>query len=153
LSNTGKKGAQRIEQRDIASLRPHANNPRKHSNKQLKQIQASIRRFGFTNPVLVDEKNSIIAGHGRVEAAKSLGLANVPVIVLSGLSVAVPRLLQSSRQTRTSILSSRVSMAGNWKLCWRLSTPGAAPRMSFPMWIRQRRFRVAVTCGCSASTA
>jgi DNA modification methylase len=88
LSNTGKKGAQRIEQRDIASLRPHANNPRKHSNKQLKQIQASIRRFGFTNPVLVDEKNSIIAGHGRVEAAKSLGLANVPVIVLSGLSVA-----------------------------------------------------------------
>ena len=83
-----KPGAREIQQRAIEVLIPHATNPRKHSAKQLKQIKESIERFGFTNPVLIDEKNSIIAGHGRVEAAKSLGLTQVPAIVLEGLSAA-----------------------------------------------------------------
>lgn len=60
-------------ERDIASLRPYARNARTHSKKQVKQIAASIERFGFTNPVLVSDEGDIIAGHGRVEAAKLLG--------------------------------------------------------------------------------
>ena len=55
-------------------LRPWAKNARTHSKKQLKQIAASIQTFGFTNPVLIDQANTILAGHGRVEAAKMLGM-------------------------------------------------------------------------------
>jgi hypothetical protein len=53
----------------LADLKPRATNPRTHSKKQIAQIANAIRRFGFTNPVLVDDANGIIAGHGRVEAA------------------------------------------------------------------------------------
>ena len=77
-----------LEQRAVAALRPHSNNPRTHSPKQLKQIEASIRRFGFLNPVLVDGDNRIIAGHGRVAAAKALGLDRVPVVSIVGMSEA-----------------------------------------------------------------
>ena len=62
-----------IQDRDPSSLRPYSDNARTHSRKQLKQIAASIERFGFTNPVLISELGEIIAGHGRVEAAKMLG--------------------------------------------------------------------------------
>jgi 16S rRNA G966 N2-methylase RsmD len=72
----------------IAALRPRAGNPRTHSPKQIQQIAASIRRFGFTNPVLIDDANGIIAGHGRVAAAKLLGRVTVPTIKLSGMSEA-----------------------------------------------------------------
>lgn len=68
------------------SLRPHGNNARTHSKRQIKQIAASIKRFGFTNPILVDDSQRIIAGHGRVEAAKLLGLETVPVRRLSGMT-------------------------------------------------------------------
>ncbi|RVT43946.1 ParB/Srx family N-terminal domain-containing protein [Sphingobium algorifonticola] len=84
----GIRGARQLEERAVALLKPHARNPRTHSKKQIGQIEASIRRFGFVNPVLVDEKDRIIAGHGRVEAARSLGLASVPVIRLEGMSEA-----------------------------------------------------------------
>ena len=77
--------SQVVESR-ISSLRPYARNARTHSKKQIKQIAASIMRFGFTNPVLVSDDGEIIAGHGRVEAAKSLGWKSVPVIALSHLS-------------------------------------------------------------------
>ena len=69
-------------------LRPAANNSRTHSKKQLKQIARSIERFGFVNPVLISDDFEIIAGHGRVEAAKMLGLRQVPTVRLSNLSAA-----------------------------------------------------------------
>jgi DNA modification methylase len=75
----------------VAQLRPYANNARTHSKKQVGQIARSIQRFGFTNPVLVSDQNEIIAGHGRVEAAKLLGLAEVPTLRLSHLSAAERR--------------------------------------------------------------
>jgi len=77
-----------IEARDIDSLIPYANNARTHSAEQVAQVAASIKEFGFTNPVLIDEQGGIIAGHGRVMAAKKLGLAEVPCVVLDGLSEA-----------------------------------------------------------------
>ena len=80
-----------IEQRTPSSLRPYARNARKHSKKQIRQIADSIQRFGFTNPVLVTDDGDIIAGHGRVEAAKLLGLASVPTLRLSHLSEAERR--------------------------------------------------------------
>ena len=73
-------------ERDIATLKPCARNARTHSKKQVKQIAVSIERFGFTNPVLVSDEGDIIAGHGRVEAAKLLGWKRVPTLTLSHLS-------------------------------------------------------------------
>jgi DNA modification methylase len=75
-----------ITHRAISSLRPYARNARTHSKKQVKQIAASIERFGFTNPVLISDDGEIIAGHGRVEAAKLLKWTSVPTIALSHLS-------------------------------------------------------------------
>ena len=75
-----------IREQAIASLRPYARNARTHSKRQVRQIAASIERFGFTNPVLVSDDGEIIAGHGRVEAAKLLGWKAVPTIALSHLS-------------------------------------------------------------------
>ena len=75
-----------IEQRAPSELRPYARNARTHSRKQVRQIADSIERFGFTNPVLVSDDSEIIAGHGRVEAAKLLGLKAVPTLRLSHLS-------------------------------------------------------------------
>jgi DNA modification methylase len=75
-----------IEERSIESLKPYARNARTHSKKQIKQIAASIERFGFTNPVLIGDDESIIAGHGRVEAAKLLGRKTVPTLKLSHLN-------------------------------------------------------------------
>ena len=71
-----------IDYRPIAALIPYARNARTHSEAQVALIAGSIREFGFTNPVLVDGANGIIAGHGRVLAARKLGLASVPVIEL-----------------------------------------------------------------------
>ena len=75
-----------IETRQIETLIPYKNNARKHSKKQIQQIAKSIERFGFTNPVLISDENEIIAGHGRVMAAKELSLSEVPVLRLSHLN-------------------------------------------------------------------
>jgi len=75
-----------VECAPIASLIPAANNPRTHSKKQISQIAASIEEFGFTNPVLVDKDLSIIAGHGRVAAAKQLKLKKVPILRIEHMS-------------------------------------------------------------------
>ncbi len=72
-------------------LIPYARNSRTHDETQVAQIAASIREFGFTNPVLIDEQSGIIAGHGRVLAAAKLSMAEVPTITLSGLSEAQKR--------------------------------------------------------------
>ena len=76
----------RIEQRPVAGLIPYVNNSRKHSEEQVAQIAASIKEFGWTNPILVDGANGIIAGHGRLMAARKLGMEAVPVIELAHLS-------------------------------------------------------------------
>lgn len=75
-----------IEMVAVAKLRPYERNARTHSRKQVAQIADSIKRFGFTNPVLVGDGNEIVAGHGRVLAAKQIGMADVPVLRLSHLS-------------------------------------------------------------------
>jgi len=80
-----------FENRPTHSLRPYAGNARTHSPKQIKQISRSIERFGFNNPVLVDDDDQIIAGHGRVEAAKLLNMKTVPTVRLSHLSEAEKR--------------------------------------------------------------
>jgi DNA modification methylase len=80
-----------VEQRPVAKLIPYARNARTHSEAQVALIAGSIREFGFNNPVLVDGANGIIAGHGRVLAARKLGLDSVPVIELGHLSDAQKR--------------------------------------------------------------
>ena len=80
-----------VERRSIAELKPYLNNARSYSKEQVAQLAASMREWGFTNPVLIDEAGMIIAGHGRVEAAKLLGVAQVPAIVAKGWSEAQKR--------------------------------------------------------------
>jgi DNA modification methylase len=82
---------QAIEHVDVSALVPYARNSRTHSDEQVAQLVASMREFGFTNPVLIDEAGGIIAGHGRVMAAKSLGLESVPCIRLAHLSASQKR--------------------------------------------------------------
>jgi ParB-like chromosome segregation protein Spo0J len=82
-----------VEQRKIESLIPYVNNSRTHSDEQVAQIAASVREFGWTNPILVDGKNGIIAGHGRLAAARKLGLSEIPVIVLDHLTDAQKKAL------------------------------------------------------------
>lgn len=81
----------KLEWRQIADLIPYARNARTHSDEQVAQIAASIKEFGWTNPILVDGENGIIAGHGRLAAARKLGNTEVPVIELTGLSEAQKR--------------------------------------------------------------
>jgi ParB-like chromosome segregation protein Spo0J len=78
----------KITYQKTGDLVPYARNSRTHSEEQVAQIASSIREFGFTNPVLVDEQNTIIAGHGRIMAAQKLGLGEVPTITLAGLTEA-----------------------------------------------------------------
>ena len=81
----------------IDTLVPYGRNPRTHSDTQIAQIAASISEFGFNSPILVDTTNGIIAGHGRLLAARKLGLTEVPVIVLDHLSEAQKRAYIISR--------------------------------------------------------
>jgi DNA modification methylase len=76
----------KVRYQNVEALKPYRGNARTHSDKQITQIAASIGKFGFNNPVLVDGDNRIVAGHGRVAAAKRLGLDNVPTIRLDHLS-------------------------------------------------------------------
>jgi ParB-like chromosome segregation protein Spo0J len=80
------KTPQKIEQVDLKKLVGYKNNARTHSDLQVSQIAASIKEFGFTNPILITDECDIIAGHGRVLAAKKLGLDKVPCIKLSHLT-------------------------------------------------------------------
>ena len=83
--------AYKVERRPISALKPAKNNARTHSPEQVAQIAASIREWGWTQPVLVDAEGGVIAGHGRLLAAQSLGIAEVPVIVATGWSSAQKR--------------------------------------------------------------
>jgi DNA modification methylase len=95
-----------VEQIGIETLIPYANNARTHSEAQVAQIAASIREFGFNNPVLIDEQSSIIAGHGRVLAARKLELDSVPCIRLNHLS---------DTQRRAYIIAdNKIAMNAGW---------------------------------------
>lgn len=96
----------KIEDKPTDRLVPYAMNSRTHSDKQVEQIAKSIQEFGFVNPVLVRADLSIIAGHGRVMAAKLLGMKHVPVIVLDHLS---------ERQARALVLAdNKIAMNAGW---------------------------------------
>ena len=82
-----------ISARPVSSLVPYAENARTHSPSQVAQIAASTAEFGFVNPVLVDAEGVLIAGHGRVMAAKQLGLSSVPALRFGHLSPAQARAL------------------------------------------------------------
>ena len=81
----------KVVYRDVSELIPYARNARTHSDEQIERIAASIKEFGWTNPILIDGESGIIAGHGRVLAARKLGLEKVPTIELSGLTEAQKR--------------------------------------------------------------
>jgi hypothetical protein len=84
-------GTPRTEWVPIGVLRPNPRNARTHSRKQIKQIAASIKKFGFLNSVLVDDADMVLAGHGRLEAAKLENLSHVPVIRFDHLTEAQKR--------------------------------------------------------------
>ena len=86
-------------------LIPFARNPRTHSDAQIAQIAASIEAFGFNNPILVDTTAGIIAGHGRLLAARKLGLTEAPVIVLDHLTEA---------QKRAYIIDNQLALNAGW---------------------------------------
>src|SRR5437660_4380710 len=83
--------SQALESREIGAIRPHPKNVRTHPKKQKDRLVESIREFGFTSPILIDEGNVILAGHARWQAAREAGLKVVPVIVIRGLSEAKKR--------------------------------------------------------------
>ena len=94
------------ELRNLQTLRPYQHNARTHSKRQIEQIARSIERFGFLNPVLIDASGAIIAGHGRVSAAKLLGLTQVPTLRIEHLSDAESRSMISD-DTRVRLRRSR----------------------------------------------
>jgi ParB-like chromosome segregation protein Spo0J len=98
--------ADTVERRPLKSLLPYARNARTHSPEQIEQIAASIREWGFTVPVLVDDAGTLIAGHGRVLAAQSLGLADVPTMVATGWSA------EQIRAYR--IADNKLTLNGGW---------------------------------------
>lgn len=79
---------EKLELININKLIPHANNARTHSSDQIKKIQSSLREFGFINPVLIDKDCGIIAGHGRVEAARREGMTEIPCVLVEHLTEA-----------------------------------------------------------------
>ena len=97
-----------VEYRSVGSLKPDPRNARTHPKRQLEQIKASIKEFGFTNPILIDEQGVIIAGHGRLRAAKEAGLAEVPTIVLAGLTDGQKRALR--------LADNKIALGASWDL-------------------------------------
>src|SRR5438046_867204 len=82
-----------VKNAPVGKLRPNKRNARTHPKKQIQQIGNSILRFGWTYPILVDEQDNVLAGDGRLQAARGLGLREVPVIVMTGLSKVEKRAL------------------------------------------------------------
>jgi ParB-like chromosome segregation protein Spo0J len=95
-----------VELWQLDRLIPNARNARTHSEQQVAQIAASIAQFGFVNPVLVDPNNGIIAGHGRVLAARKLGYAEIPVIVLAHLN--------DNEKRALALADNRVPLSAGW---------------------------------------
>ncbi len=97
-----------VSYRPVASLKPDPRNARTHPKRQIDQIVGSIRTFGFTNPILIDAEGNIIAGHGRLLAAKALQMTEVPTIVLAGLTEAQQRTLR--------IADNKIALGAGWDL-------------------------------------
>ena len=117
-----------ITHRPLATLTPWARNARTHSKKQIRQIAASIRQFGFTVPVLIDEAGTILAGHGRVAAAILLGLTEVPCLQIEHLSEA---------QKRAYVLAdNKLALNANWDEDLLATELGAllAPDLDLDIW-------------------
>jgi len=97
-----------VTYRSVNDLKPDPRNARTHPKRQINQLKESIQAFGFTNPILVDPGGHIIAGHGRLQAARALGLAEVPTIILSGLSELQKRALR--------IADNKIALNAGWDL-------------------------------------
>ena len=97
-----------VTYRAVGDLIPDPRNARTHPKRQIDQLKASIEEFGFTNPILADPEGKIIAGHGRLQAARAMGLAEVPVITLSGLSETQKRALR--------IADNKIALNAGWDL-------------------------------------
>lgn len=97
--------AEQLTMVPIDDLIPYANNAKKHSVKQINQLRASLREFGFVTPVLIDFDNNIIAGHGRVEAARAEGMSEVPCVLVTNLSEAQRKayILADNRLSETAV--------------------------------------------------
>ena len=102
----------RIDYRAPDQLKPYPRNARTHSKKQIRQIAESIRRFGFTNPVLVNSEGMILAGHGRAEAARLLALPSVPCVRIDHMS---PEQSGPTSLQTTSLLRTRGGMRRFWR--------------------------------------
>src|SRR5450830_1850090 len=98
----------RLEIWPVARLIPSARNARTHSDAQIAEIAGSIQAFGFSNPILVDAEGDIIAGHGRLAAARQLGLSEVPVVVLSGLT--------DLQRRQLMLADNRIALNAGWNL-------------------------------------
>ena len=83
-----------VTYRAISDLIPDPRNARTHPKRQIEQLKASIEEFGFTNPILTDPEGHIVAGHGRLQAARAMGFSEVPTIILAGLSETQKRALR-----------------------------------------------------------
>lgn len=97
-----------VTYRPVGDLIPDPRNARTHPKRQIDQLKASIEAFGFTNPILADPDGHIIAGHGRLQAARLLGLAEVPVITLTGLSETQKRALR--------VADNKIALNAGWDL-------------------------------------
>jgi hypothetical protein len=97
-----------VTYRTVADLIPDPRNARTHSKRQIDQIRESIKAFGFTNPILADPEGHIIAGHGRLQAARAMGFNEVPTIILSGLSETQKRALR--------IADNKIALNASWDL-------------------------------------
>jgi len=116
-----------VTYRAVGDLIPDPRNARTHPKRQIDQIKASIDAFGFTNPILADPDGHIIAGHGRLQAARAMGFAEVPTITLSGLSDTQKRALR--------IADNKIALNAGWDLeilqleprvvCWDRSVDSA----------------------------
>lgn len=102
-----------VTYRGVGDLSPDPRNARSHAKRQIEQIIASIRAFGFTNPILTDPDGVVIAGHGRLQAAKGMGLVEVPTIVLAGLTDAQKRALR--------LADNKIALNAGWDIEFRLS--------------------------------
>src|SRR4026209_1934340 len=108
LSKTKSPARPRLEFWPVDRLIPSPRNARTHSAAQVAEIAGSIRAFGFTNPILAGEDGDVIAGHGRLAAARSLGLAEVPVIPLSGLT--------ETQRRQLVLADNRIALNAGWDL-------------------------------------
>src|ERR1700675_4559206 len=97
-----------VTYRAVGDLVPDPRNARTHPKRQIDQLKASIQEFGFTNPILADPSGNIIAGHGRLQAARAIGLTEVPTIILSGLSETQKRALR--------IADNKIALNAGWDL-------------------------------------